>query len=163
MNQKNIFYVLSLLAVFFIGHYYSQFNVKPQTPKIFATDNFESLIKSEGYVNGFVVEQYKADILKLQLQLEELDNQLIFSLDELRTISQKLNLASGKIRVLEEELSSTQDAFKLNNISLKESNNKLFENEKTLKELKDLLSSEELDNELTKFELELAEELLEYK
>ena len=65
MNQKNIFYVISLFAVFFIGHYYSQFNIESQAPKIFATDDFESLIKSEGYVDGILIEQYKADILKL--------------------------------------------------------------------------------------------------
>ena len=79
MNQKNIFYLLSLIAIFFIGHYYSQFNIQPVKPEIITINNDDE------------VKKQKSNILSLQLQLEELNNQLIFSLDELKITSQKLN------------------------------------------------------------------------
>ena len=145
MNQTKIFYLLSLTAVFFIGHYYSQFNVTPVKPEIITINNDDE------------VKKQKSNILSLQLQLEELNNQLIFSLDELKITSQKLNLSLSKIQVLEEQLSSTQNAFNLSDLSLKSSNAKNLENEKTLKELKKALSDSELDIELIKFDLEIAE------
>jgi len=145
MNQKNIFYLFSLIAIFFIGHYYSQFNIQPVKPEIITINNDDE------------VKKQKSNILSLQLQLEELNNQLIFSLDELKITSQKLNLSLSKIQVLEEQLSSTKNAFNLSDLSLKSSNAKILENEKTLKELKKALSDAELDIELIKFDLEIAE------
>jgi len=145
MSQTKIFYLLSLIVVFFIGHFYSQFNVIPVKPEIITINNDYEVIKQ------------KSNILSLQLQLGELNNQLIFSLDELKKTSQKHNLSLSKIQVLEEQLSSTQNAFNQSDLSLKSSNAKNLENEKTLKELKKALSDSELDIELIKLDLEIAE------
>jgi len=145
MNQTKIFYLLSLIAIFFIGHFYSQFNVVPVKPEIITINNDDE------------VKKQKSNNLSLQLQLEELNNQLIFSLDELKITSQKLNLSLSKIQVLKEQLSSTKNAFNLSVLSLKSSDAKILENEKTLKELKKALSDAELDLELIKFDLEIAE------
>jgi chromosome segregation ATPase len=148
MNQKITFYLLSIIAIFFIGYNYSQFNIEPVKPEIITINNND------------LVEEYKSINLSLHLQLEELNNQLIFSLDELKTTSQKLNLSLSKIQVLEEQLSSTQNALNLSDLSLKNSSSKLLENEKTLKELKKALSDAELDIELIKFDLGVAEAYL---
>ena len=145
MNQTKIFYLLSLIAIFFIGHFYSQFNVMPVKPEIITINNDDE------------VKKQKSNVLILQFQLEELNNQLILVLDELKSTSQKLNLSASKIQVLEEELSKVQNAFNLSDSSLKKSNAKLLENEKTLKEFKKALSDAELDIELIKFDLEIAE------
>ena len=145
MNQTKIFYLLSLIVVFFIGHFYSQFNAMPVKPEIITINNDDE------------VKKQKSNILSLQLQLEELNNQLIFSLDELKITSQKLNLSLSKIQVLEEQLSSTKNAFNLSDLSLRSSNAKILENDKTLKKLKKALSGAELDIELIKFDLEIAE------
>ena len=145
MNPTKIFYLLSLIAIFFIGYYYSQFNIQPVKPEIITINNDDE------------VKKQKSNILSLQLQLEELNNQLIFSLDELKITSQKLNLSLSKIQVLEEQLSSTKNAFNLSVLSLKSSDAKILENEKTLKKLKKALSDAELDIELIKFDLEIAE------
>ena len=145
MNHTKIFYLLSLIVVFFIGHFYSQFNVIPVKPEIITINNDDE------------VKKHKSNILSLQLQLEELNNQLIFSLDELKITSQKLNLSLSKIQVLEEQLSSAKNAFNLSDLSLKGSNAKNLENEKTIKELKKALSDAKLDIELIKFDLEIAE------
>jgi len=145
MNHTKIFYLLSLIVVFFIGHFYSQYNVMSVKPEIITINNDDE------------VKKQKSNILGLQLQLEELNNQLIFSLDELKITSQKLNLSLSKIQILEEQLSSTKNAFNLSDLSLKGSNAKILENEKTLKELKKALSDAELDIELIKFDLEISE------
>ena len=145
MKQKNIFYLFSLIAIFFIGHFYSQFNITPVKPEIITINNDDE------------VKKQKSNVLNLQLQLDELNDQLIFSLDELKITSQKLNLSLSKIQVLEEQLSSTKNAFSLSDLSLRRSNAKILENEKTLKELKKALSDAELELELIKFDLEIAE------
>ena len=145
MNQKIAFYLLSIIAIFFIGYHYSHFNIEPVKPEIITINNNDE------------IEVYKLDNLNLQQQLEELNNQLILALDELKSTSQKLNLSASKSQVLEEELSKIQNAFNLSDSSLKKSNTKLLENEKTLKELEKALSDAELDIELIKFDLEIAE------
>ena len=145
MNQKIAFYLLSIIAIFFIGYHYSQFNIEPVKPEIITINNNDE------------IEEYKLDNLNLQQQLEELNNQLILALDELKSTSQKLNLSVSKIQVLEEELSKIQNAFNLSDSSLKKSNAKLLENEKTLKEVEKALSDAELDIELIKFDLEISE------
>ena len=151
MNQKLAFYLLSIIAIFFIGYNYSQFNIEPVKAEIITINN------------NVEVEEYKANNLSLQLQLEELNSQLVSSLDELIITRQKLNFSSSKNRALEVKLSSMQDAYTLINLSLDESQSKLLEGEKNLNLLRDALSISELDIELTKFELELAEELLQAK
>jgi len=151
MNQKIAFYLLSIIAIFFIGYNYSQFNIEPVKPKIITINN------------NVEFEEYKSNNLSLQLQLEELNNQLVSSLDELKITRQKLNLSSSKNRALQVELSSILNANTLINLSLNESKSKLLEGEKNLNQLRDALSISELDIELTKFELELAEELLQAK
>ena len=145
MNQKIAFYLLSIIAIFFIGYNYSQYNIEPVKPEIITINNDDE------------IEEHKSDKLGLQRQLEELNNQLILALDELKSTSQKLNLSASKSQVLEEELSKIQNAFNLSDSSLKKSNAKLLENEKTLKEFKKALSDAELDIELIKFDLEIAE------
>ncbi|MFT7465918.1 MAG: chromosome segregation ATPase [Brevundimonas sp.] len=151
MNQKIAFYLLSITAIFFIGYYYSQFNIEPLKPEIITVNN-----KDE-------IEQYESSILSNQLQLEGLNNQLILSLDELKTTSQKLSLSLSKIQVLEGELSSIQDAYNLSVASLKKSNAELLKNKNTLKELKSALSKSELHIQTIKFDLEIAEALLKAK
>tara|TARA_B110000444_G_scaffold229071_1_gene235324 strand:+ start:839 stop:1294 length:456 start_codon:yes stop_codon:yes gene_type:complete len=151
MNQKIAFYLLSIIAIFFIGYNYSQFNIEPAKPEIIIINNNDE------------VEKHKSSILSLQLQLEELNNQLILSLDGLKKTSQKLNLSSGKIQGLEGELSSIQDAYNLSVASLKKSNAELLKNKNTLKELKSALSKSELHIQTIKFDLEIAEALLRAK
>jgi predicted nucleic acid-binding Zn-ribbon protein len=151
MNQKIAFYLLSITAIFFIGYYYSQFNIEPLKPEIITVNN-----KDE-------IEQYESSILSNQLQLEGLNNQLILSLDELKTTSQKLSLSLSKIQVLEGELSSIQDAYNLSVASLKKSNAELLKNKNTLKELMSALSKSELHIQTIKFDLEIAEALLRAK
>ena len=149
MNQKKAFYLLSIIIVFFIGHSYSQFNTKPAEPVIITISNTTE------------VEQYKSNLLNLQLQLDELDTQLITSLGELNTTKQKLILLSSKVQVLEDELRSSQESYNLSESALKENNSKLLELESDLKITKDTLSNSEMDLELTLFELELAKEHLQ--
>ena len=45
MNQKIAFYLLSIIAIFFIGHYYSQFNISPVKPEIIIINNDEVVFK----------------------------------------------------------------------------------------------------------------------
>ena len=135
MNQRIAFYLLSIIVIFFIGYSYSQFNTKPADPVIITIGNSDE------------VEQYKSHLLNLQLQLDELDSQLITSLDELNTTKQKLILSTSKVQVIENELRSSQESYDLL--------------ESTLKKTKDTLSNSEMDLELTLFELELANEHLQ--
>ena len=151
MTQKIAFYLLSIIAIFFIGYNYSQFNIEPAKPEIIIINHNDE------------VEQHKSSILSLQLQLEELNNQLILSLDGLKKTSQKLNLSSGKIQGLEGELSSIEGAYNLSVASLKKSNAELLKNKNTLKELKSALSKSELHIQTIKFDLEIAEALLKAK
>ena len=155
MNQKNIFYLFSLIAIFFIGHYYSQFNIQPVKPEIITINNDDE------------VKKQKSNILSLQLQLEELNNQLIFSLDELKITSKKLTRSLGENRALLVRIKSYDRTTKECNsekffIALTEHNLEMcnaitLENEKTIKELKKALSDAELEIELLKFDLEIAE------
>jgi hypothetical protein len=80
--------LLSIIAIFFIGYNYSQFNIEPVKPEIITINNSDE------------IEAYKSDKLSLQLQLEELNNQLILALDELKSTSQKLNLSASKSQVI---------------------------------------------------------------
>ena len=148
MNQKNIFYLFSLIAIFFIGHYYSQFNITPVKPEIITINNDDE------------VKKQKSNNLSLQLQLEELNNQLIFSLDELKITSKKLNYSLARNEALnkaftnksEPNFKHKEDAFFR---ALLEAIN--LQNEKTIKELKKALSDAGLEIELIKFDLEIAE------
>ena len=150
MNQKIAFYLLSIIAIFFIGYNYSQINAEPVKPEIITINNDEA-------------EKHKSNILSLQLQLEELNNQLILSLDELKKTTQKLNLSSSKVQVLEGELSSIQDAQKLTDEFLRKSNTELLENEKTLLELKKNLSNTKLEIQIIQFDLDITKALLRAK
>ena len=150
MNQKIAFYLLSIIAIFFIGYNYSQINTEPVKPEIITINNDEA-------------EKHKSNILSLQLQLEELNNQLILSLDELKKTTQKLNLSSSKVQVLEGELSSIQDTHKLTDALLRKSNTKLLENEKTLIELKKKLLNTKLEIQIIQFDLDITEALLRAK
>ena len=149
MNQRIAFYLLSIIVIFFIGYSYSQFNTKPVEPVIITIGNTTE------------VEQYKSDLLNLQLHLDELDSQLITSLEELKITKQKLILSTSKVQVIEDELRLSQESYNLSESALKESNSKLLELENTLKMTKDTLSNSEIDLELTLFELELAKEHLQ--
>ena len=115
MNQRIAFYLLSIIVIFFIGYSYSQFNTKPADPVIITIGNSAE------------VEQYKSHLLNLQLQLDELDGQLVTSLDELNTTKQKLILSTSKVQVIENELRSSQESYNLLESTLKESNSKLIE------------------------------------
>ena len=88
MNQKIAFYLISVILVFFIGYSYSQYNAEPPEPFIINLDNSDE------------IKQYKADISSLKLQLDELDTQLINTLDELKKTSKKLLISSSKEKIL---------------------------------------------------------------
>ena len=129
MNQKFAFYLISIVLVFFIGYSYSQFNLEPSEPVIITIDNSEE------------IKGYQADLKNLQMQLEELDNQLIDSLDKLNKASKKAILSSSKVQVLEEELESSKGV-----------------NEKEIKSLNNQLDSALIKLEISRFELELLKE-----
>ena len=129
MNQKFAFYLISIIFVFFIGYSYSQFNLEPSEPVIITIDNSEE------------IKGYQADLENLQMQLEELDNQLIDSLDKLNKASKKVILSSSKVQVLEEELESSKGV-----------------NEKEITSLNDQLESALIKLEISRFELELLKE-----
>lgn len=129
MNQKFAFYLISIIFVFFIGYSYSQFNLEPSEPVIITIDNSEE------------IKGYQADLKNLQMQLEELDNQLIDSLDKLNKASKKVILSSSKVQVLEEELESSKGV-----------------NEKEIKSLNNQLDSALIKLEISRFELELLKE-----
>ena len=96
MNQKIVFYLISIILVFFIGYSYSQYNTEPPEPVIINLDNSDE------------IDQYKANISSLRLQLDDLDSQLISALDELKKTSKKLILSSSKVKVLEDEINLIQ-------------------------------------------------------
>ncbi|MDC0197703.1 hypothetical protein OAK13_02660 [Candidatus Thioglobus sp.] len=129
MNQKFAFYLISIIFVFFIGYSYSQFNLEPSKPVIITIDNSEE------------IKGYQADLKNLQMQLEELDNQLIDSLDKLNKASKNVILSSSKVQVLEEELESSKGV-----------------NEKEIKSLNNQLDSALIKLEISRFELELLKE-----
>ena len=129
MNQKFAFYLISIMFVFFIGYSYSQFNLEPSEPVIITINNSEE------------IKGYQADLKNLQMQLEELDNQLIDSLDKLNKASKKEILSASKVQVLEEELESSKGV-----------------NEKEIKSLNDQLDSALIKLEISRFELELLKE-----
>ena len=129
MNQKIAFYLISIIFVFFIGYSYSQFNLESPEPVVITIDNSNE------------IESYEVDLKNLQMQLEELDNQLINSLDKLNKASKKLILSSSNVQVLKEELESTKS-----------------ENMKEIKSLNDQLDSALIKLEISRFELELLKE-----
>ena len=149
MNQKIAFYLLSIIVIFFIGYNYSQFNIEPIKREIITIDNSDE------------IEQYKLLILDLQLQLNDLDILLIEALNEHKKTIQKLNLSSGKIQILEEELSSVKNLYKQIKVTSNQDKLILLEHENTLKKLKEQLLNASLAAELAEFELELLEEQLE--
>ena len=148
MNQKKIFYLLSLITIFFIGHYYSQFNNKAANPETISINT------------GIPVEQYDDDILNLQLLLDEHDSQLISALDKLQITKQKLNLSLSKIQILENELIKINKIYKLNEVELKEANIRILKSKDNINIFTKMLADTELELELSKFELGLAEDRL---
>ena len=148
MNQKKIFYLLSLITIFFIGHYYSQFNNKAANPETISINT------------GIPIEQYDDDILNLQLLLDEHDSQLISALDKLQITKQKLNLSLSKIQILENELIKINKIYKLNDVELKEANIRILKSKDNINIFTKMLADTELELELSKFELELAEDQL---
>ena len=130
MNQKFVFYLLSIIFVFFIGYSYSQFNLEPSEPVTITIDN------------SYEIKAYQANLKNLQMQLEELDKQLIDSLDKLKKTSKKVALLSSKVQVLEEELELAR-----------------ITSEKEIKSLNDQLDSALFELEISRFELELELEL----
>jgi len=148
MNQKKIFYLLSLITIFFIGHYYSQFNNKAANPETISINT------------GIPIEQYDDDILNLQLLLDEHDSQLISALDKLQITKQKLNLSLSKIQILENELIKINKIYKLNEVELNEANIRILKSKDNINIFTKRLADTELELELSKFELELAEDRL---
>ena len=148
MNQKKIFYLLSLITIFFIGHYYSQFNNKAANPETISINT------------GIPIEQYDDDILNLQLLLDEHDSQLISALDKLQITKQKLNLSLSKIQILENELIKINKIYKLNEVELKEANIRILKSKDNINIFTKMLADTELELELSKFELKLTEDRL---
>ena len=148
MNQKKIFYLLSLITIFFIGHYYSQFNNKTANPETISINT------------GIPIEQYENDILNLQLLLDEHDSQLISALDKLQITKQKLNLSLSKIQILENELIKINKIYKLNEVELNEANIRILKSKDNINIFKKRLADAELELELSKFKLKLAEDRL---
>jgi predicted nucleic acid-binding Zn-ribbon protein len=144
MNQKIAFYLISTVVVFFIGHSYSQFNMKTPEPVIFNIDNSEE------------VEQYKSDLISLQTQLDDLDSQLVDSLDSLNSSSKKLNLSSSKVQVLEAEMKIIKTRNNQLQSELTQSESFVIANDNQIKLLTEDLSNALIELELNQFELELA-------
>ena len=149
MNQKKIFYLLSLITIFFIGHYYSQFNNKAANPETISINT------------GIPIEQYDDDILNLQLLLDEHDSQLISALDKLQITKQKLNLSLSKIQILENELIKINKIYKLNEVELNEANIRILKSKDNINIFIKRLADTKLELELSEFELELAEDQLQ--
>ncbi|MDC3262084.1 hypothetical protein OAU90_00950 [Candidatus Pseudothioglobus singularis] len=149
MNQKIAFYLISTVVVFFIGHSYSQFNMKTPEPVIFNIDNSEE------------VEQYKSDLISLQTQLDDLDSQLVDSLDSLNSSSKKLNLSSSKVQVLEAEMKIIKTRNNQLQSELTQSESFVIANDNQIKLLTEDLSNALIELELNQFELELAKEQAE--
>ena len=142
MNQKIAFYLISTVVVFFIGHTYSQFNIKTPEPIIISIDNSEE------------IEQYKSDLISLQTQLDDLDSQLVDSLDLLNSSTKKLNLSSSKVQVLEAEMNLIKTRNNQLQSELSQSESFVITNDNQIK-----LLTEELSSAL--IELELANEQAE--
>ena len=149
MNQKIAFYLISTVVVFFIGHSYSQFNMKTPEPVIFNIDNSEE------------VEQYKSDLISLQTQLDDLDSQLVDSLDSLNSSIKKLNLSSSKVQVLEAEMKIIKTRNNQLQSKLTQSESFVIANDNQIKLLTEDLSNALIELELNQFELELANEQAE--
>jgi chromosome segregation ATPase len=148
MNQKIVFYLISIVLVFFIGYSYSQYNTEPPEPVIINLDNSDE------------IDQYKANISSLRLQLDDLDSQLISALDELKKTSKKLILSSSKVKVLEDEINLIQKKHDELEFRLTESDSTILVNEKEVIHLKELLANTLIELELSQFEIELLEEQL---
>lgn len=148
MNQKIVFYLISIVLVFFIGYSYSQYNTEPPEPVIINLDNSDE------------IDQYKANISSLRLQLDDLDSQLISALDELKKTSKKLILSSSKVKVLEDEINLIQKKHDELEFKLTESDSTILVNEKEVIHLKELLANTLIELELSQFEIELLEEQL---
>lgn len=148
MNQKIVFYLISIVLVFFIGYSYSQYNTEPPEPVIINLDNSDE------------IDQYKANISSLRLQLDDLDSQLIIALDELKKTSKKLILSSSKVKVLEDEINLIQKKHDELEFRLTESYSTILVNEKEVIHLKELLANTLIELELSQFEIELLEEQL---
>jgi len=148
MNQKIVFYLISIILVFFIGYSYSQYNTEPPEPVIINLDNSDE------------IDQYKTNISSLRLQLDDLDSQLISALDELKKTSKKLILSSSKVKVLEDEINLIQKKHDELEFRLTESYSTILVNEKEVIHLKELLANTLIELELSQFEIELLEEQL---
>ena len=148
MNQKIVFYLISIVLVFFIGYSYSQYNTEPPEPVIINLDNSDE------------IDQYKSNISSLRLQLDDLDSQLISALDELKKTSKKLILSSSKVKVLEDEINLIQKKHDELEFRLTESDSTILVNEKEVIHLKELLANTLIELELSQFEIELLEEQL---
>ena len=148
MNQKIVFYLISIILVFFIGYSYSQFNAEKPEPIIITVDNAKE------------IDKYKSDISNLESQLEELDSQLISNLDELKRTSKKLILSSSKVKVLEDQIFSIQQKHDEIETKLIQSDSINSANEKEIQSLRDELANTLIELELSQFELELLEEQL---
>ena len=148
MNQKIAFYLISIVLVFFIGYSYSQFNAEKPEPIIITVDNAKE------------IDEYISDISNLELQLEDLDSQLISTLDELKRTSKKLILSSSKVKVLEDQIFSIQQKHDEIETKLIQSDSINSANEKEIKSLRDELANTLIELELSQFELELLEEQL---
>ena len=149
MNQKIAFYLISTIVVFFIGHSYSQFNMKTPEPIIISIDNSEE------------IEQYKSDLMSLQTQLDDLDSQLVDSLDSLNSSIKKLNLSSSKVQVLEAEMTIIKTQNNQLQSQLIQSESFVIANDNQIKLLTEDLSNALIELELNQFELELANEQAE--
>ena len=144
MNQKIAFYLLSIIAIFFIGYYYSQFNIEPLKPEIITINN-----KDE-------IEQY-AQEHSIEWREDTSNN---------KTTYLRNNLRHSIIPLLKEINPSFIDSFKKTQEYLNESQSVL---EDYILEIEEYFfhyysyADAELDIELIKFDLEIAEALLKAK
>ena len=142
MNQKAAFYLISIVLVFFIGYSYSQYNTETPEPVIINLDNSDE------------IEQYRTNISSLKLQLDDLDTQLIKTLDELKKTSKKLLLSSSKVKVVEDELNLIQQKHADLESKLTQRDSTISMNEKELTSLKDSLRSSLIELEFIKENLQ---------
>ena len=148
MNLKIAFYLISFVLAFFLGYSYHQSNIEAPEPVFIRVDNSDE------------IEQYKTDLSNLKMQLDDLDAQLVNSLDNLKKSNKKLILSSSKVQVLEDEKNIIQQKYDELESKLILSDSTITAGEQEIKLLREKLENTLIELELSQFEFELLKEQL---
>ncbi len=148
MNLKIAFYLISIVLAFFLGYSYHQSNIEAPESVFIRVDNSDE------------IEQYKTDLSNLKMQLDDLDAQLVNSLDNLKKSNKKLILSSSKVQVLEDEKNLIQQKYDELESKLILSDSTITAGEQEIKLLREKLENTLIELELSQFEFELLKEQL---